>query len=335
MAKVKAVVMAVQDKYKNALVYTEDGQYIKTRIKPDPPLGEVVLVTTSPMLINKKFFAVAAAVMLILFAGLWPRFAPPPAAAAYLNLSLQPEIGIWVGHDGKVTRAELAGDHSFSENLKGKELYPALEQLIQYAGEQGYLKNNQDIVIGSLIRSEETSIPGIDENSLRDFLCNQFKKSGYQGAVVVTVQDGNLVKSAKNAELPLGKYIVYERCRLQNRPVSLETLRKQDISSALTEAGINARDLFGKAYVEINNTPAVQSPRDVDNSNHRPMPMHQNAEPGTPGREHQPPAGMMEQGQPMGQSATGANTDRMNHSTSENASYSGMPTQHGNHMGMQ
>lgn len=254
MAKVKAVIMALTDKHKNALVYTEDGQYFKTRIKPDPPVGSTVLVEVSLPVVFNKLLAVAAAVLLILFIGLLPRFATTPASAAYLNIALYPEMELWVNSDGKVTQVKIAGsgDNTYTDTLKGKNLYDALGQLIQYSKERGYLNtNSQDIIISSFIKSDDVNIPSINESQLKNFILGELKKSQYQGAVVLTSLGEDVIKSAKDAHVSLGKYVVYEKCREKNLPVSLNTLREKDVTSALSLAGIEAKDLFGQDYIEI------------------------------------------------------------------------------------
>ncbi|MEG6521924.1 anti-sigma-I factor RsgI family protein [Desulfotomaculum sp. 1211_IL3151] len=231
MAKVKAVVMAHRNQYKNVLVYTEDGQYLTTRLQPIPPVGSTVYVKPPALIAKPKMLAVAAAVFLILFTGLMPNFAPTPAAsAAYVNLAWQPEIGLWVDEEGKVTQANLVGlpeeEENFATTLKGQDLYTALDQLLQYSREQGTLNNKQTLVIGTLVKTDEQKPPHLTEQQLQDFLYSQLAKQGYQGAVLVTSQPQEMLQAAEKAGMPLGKYTVYEKCRQQNQPVKLDLLKQ-------------------------------------------------------------------------------------------------------------
>lgn len=254
MAKIKAVVMAHRNKYKNALVYTEDGQYLTTRLQPIPPVGSTVYVKPPALMAKPKMLAVAAAVFLILFTGLMPNFAPTPAAAAaYVNLAWQPEIGLWVDEEGKVTQANLVGlpEGNFATTLKGQDLYTALGQLLQYSREQGALDKKQTMVIGTLVKTDEQKLPNITEQQLKDFLRDQLANQGYQGAMLVTSQPQEMLQAAEKAGMPLGKYTVYEKSRQQNQPVKLELLKQQDVPTALTESGVKASDVFGQHYMEF------------------------------------------------------------------------------------
>ncbi len=252
MAKVKAVVMAHRDNYKNVLVYTEDGQYLTTRIKPVPPVGSTIYMKPPVLLAKPKMLAVAAAVLLILFTGLMPTFAPTPAAAAYINLAWQPEIGLWVDAAGKVTQTNIVGqpDNDFAITLKGQDLYTALDTLLQYSLEQAHLEK-QTMVIGTLIKINEQNLPHITEQQLKDFLYGQLEKQGYQGSLVVTSQPQGMIRAAEKAGMPLGKYTVYEECKQQNQPVKLDLLKQQDVPTALSQAGIKAGDVFGHHYMEV------------------------------------------------------------------------------------
>ncbi|GAB6178813.1 hypothetical protein JCM14036_01320 [Desulfotomaculum defluvii] len=254
MVKIKAVVMAHREKYKNTLVYTEDGQYLTTRIKPEPQVGSTIYVNQSSIMAKPKMLVVAAAVLLILFTGLMPNFAPTPAAAAYVNLAWQPEIGLWVDGEGKVTQANIVGlpNEDFGTTLKGQDLYSALSELLQYSQEQGYLEKKQSMVIGTLIKTNEQNLPDITEQQLKDFLYSQLEKQGYQGALVVTVQKQEILKTAEKAGMPLGKYVVYENSRQQNQPVKLDLLKQQDVLTALSQAGVKGGDIFGHHYMEVN-----------------------------------------------------------------------------------
>ena len=252
MAKVKAVVMAHRNKYKNTLVYSEDGQYLTTRIQPVPPVGTTVYVKPQAFMAKPKMLAVAAAILLILFTGLLPNFAPTPAAA-YVNLAWQPEIGLWLDEEGKVTQVNIIGlpEGNFATTLKGQDLHTALGQLLQYSREQGTLDNKQTMVIGTLVKTDEQKLPHITEQQLHDFLYSQLAKQGYQGAVLVTSQPQEMLQAAERVGMPLGKYTVYEECRQQNQPVKLDLLKQQDVPTALSQAGIKAGDVFGHHYVEF------------------------------------------------------------------------------------
>ncbi|MDO7787372.1 anti-sigma-I factor RsgI family protein [Desulforamulus aquiferis] len=272
MTKVKAVVLALRNNHKNALVYTEEGQYLNTRIKPDPLVGSTVLVEVSPlMFFNKKLLAVAAAALLILFTGLLPSFNTPPASAAYLNIALYPELEIWFNQEGMVTQVEIAelDDSSYTDTLLGKNLYDALGQLIQYSKEQGYLKtNSQDIIISSFIKPDNINIPNISETQLKIFILDELKKSAYQGSMIVTSPSETVMDSAKAAQVSLGKYLVYEKCLEKNLPLSLDNLREKDVTSALSLMGIDAKDLFGADYIEISEHYGSKSVETMQNNQH-------------------------------------------------------------------
>ena len=336
MAKVKAVVMAHRNKYKNILVYTEDGQYLTTRIQPVPPVGSTVYVKPPAFMAKPKMLAVAAAVFLILFTGLMPNFAPTPAAAAYVNLAWQPEIGLWVDEEGKVTQANLVGlpEGNFATTLKGQDLYTALGQLLQYSQERGTLDKKQTIVIGTLVKTDEQKLPHITEKQLQDFLYSQLVKQGYQGAVLVTSQPQEMLQAAEKAGMPLGKYTVYEKCRQQNQPVKLDLLKQQDVPTALTKSGVKASDVFGHHYkqMQTENTASSGEGHMQNQGSHM--------EQGTmmPHRlEHQ------QSSQPTTQPSTSApgynqmptTQGTMNHPVRQDNSGSGTETEsHGGHMGM-
>ncbi|SHL01156.1 hypothetical protein [Desulforamulus aeronauticus] len=264
MAKIKAVVMSHRNKYKNVLVYTEDGQYLTTRLTPMPPVGSTIYVQPPTAMAKPKFLVVAAAVLLILFTGLIPSFSPSPAAAAYINIAWQPEIGLWVDEEGQVIRASLVGlpNNSLSTTLKGQDLYTALGKVLQYSQEQGDLNKGRDILIGTYVKMGEQDIPEVSEARLKDFLSSQLKARGYQGSVVVTDQPVEAIQSADKIGVSLGKYVVYEKCQQQNQPVKLDLLRQENVSTALSQSGIEAKELFGQDYVEI---PHMNSSDHMDN----------------------------------------------------------------------
>ncbi len=286
MTKTKAVVMAQTGKFKNVLVYTTDGQYLTTRIQPAPPVGAMVYIKTPVLPVKPKILAVAAAVLLILFTGLMPHFFISPAAA-YVNISLQPEIGLWLDREGKVTRVNMNGpeDDHFAAGLKGQNFYTALEGLLQYSQKQGYLTKDQEILMGTLIKLDDRDIPRVNEKLFKDFLCQQLERQGYQGAVVVTGQPEEMIQSAEKKGISLGQYVIYEKCQQQNKPVDLDLLRQENVSGALSRSGIEAKELFGHDYVEVHTQHNTDAAGDHHNPS-APMPNHGNIPEGSSMNPH-------------------------------------------------
>lgn len=51
--------------------------------------------------------------------------------------------------------------------------------------------------------------------------------------------------------MPLGKYIVYEKLKEKNLPISIQSMREHDVDTVLADAGITASDLFAQDYVSM------------------------------------------------------------------------------------
>jgi len=222
--QVKAKVAKIDQPNKVMVVLTEDRQFRRLPL-PDvvPPLGATIVVSLPAeksfisSLLKTKWLAAAAVLLLVLATGMLGTMGVTPVSA-YVTLDMKPSLQLSVDDRGKITEVTAlneAGEALLVElDLKNIDIYLAVKEIVQNAGQAGYFdgqKNN--VVMAGITKAGDSSSYQIDEAKLRTIIHDELSAKHYPGYVVVNVADREQWQNAKQSGYSVNQVIMSEKAR--------------------------------------------------------------------------------------------------------------------------
>lgn len=153
--------------------------------------------------------------------------------AAVVAIDINPSIELSVNKKGIVSKVDLINDDAewllSANDLMGKDIYTALEYVLQQAETQGYLNrtDKSDVWLSDVYLTEDAYWIDVDKLTQN---YSQYEFHHLDG-------DADKLKQAKEAQLSLNKYLVYEMMKNQGIELELEELRSQPLRAVLQTQG--------------------------------------------------------------------------------------------------
>jgi len=260
--QVKAKVAKIDQPNKVMVVLTEDRQFRRLPL-PDvvPPLGATIVVSLPAeksfisSLLKTKWLAAAAVLLLVLATGMLSTMGVTPVSA-YVTLDMKPSLQLSVDDRGKITEVTAlneAGEALLEElDLKNIDIYLAVKEIVQNAGQAGYFdgqKNN--VVMAGITKAGDSSSYQIDEAKLRTIIHDELSAKHYPGYVVVNVADREQWQNAKQSGYSVNQVIMSEKAREHGVSIDPQEVKDQGLMRVTEEYQAAIPQWFGKNSCEV------------------------------------------------------------------------------------
>lgn len=175
----------------------------------------------------KNISMVAAAVFLFIITslygiGIWNT---NYRTVALLSIDINPSVEMEINKKNNIIKASALNEDASTlplNNLKNKPVVDAMAELVEMAGEKGYIKENEENYI--LVTSVELKNPQEDDKVLEELLIegkNKIEtassKRGQQIQVVTMKSDKETLNKAKKENISVGKMEIYEETKDKNK----------------------------------------------------------------------------------------------------------------------
>ncbi len=226
------LIAKIKDDY--CIIVTRDGTYKKVPLpEGGARLGMEISYRAFDFYPLLKPVMLAASLLILLFGFSLFRQTAPPQAVAYVSLDINPSLEISVDKNLQVINVDFFNDDGIdlvtAGEIKGKNLYAALEVLIQKAIVQKYIKPDQKNLMISTIAAGTAATTGIDPNKLQQVLENAVAAGGLSGEVKVYPVTAEVRTAAQKNGLSPGKFIIYEQAKDAGTKVTIDEVKQNSI----------------------------------------------------------------------------------------------------------
>lgn len=277
MNKSKGIVMKTSKKI--TILYTEHGDYLEIRTpKATPVIGQVIevdLPVRKP--INQRLLrwvSIAAVLLLTLGFGVFNIVSGPNTAAASVVMDINNSKELLVYRDAKVLkvidRTQGSKNSPADPQLQGKDIYTAVDLLIDQAISQGIFKQSKNLVMISIIPRDNRQVTILDQEKLRDSIRRHMLEKNISSDLIITKTDEATQKTAQNLGMSVNHYQVYKRLLEKGLVVKSNGSSSDDTLHMLTEANTTLRTLFPHESMTI--APQNGMHQEVPDSMGAPMP---------------------------------------------------------------
>ncbi len=212
--QIKGIVLEV--KKRSCIIMTPEGKFQRVP-KPNQPVepgAEIICCQFSPTRSWLKSGAIAAVLTLFLF-GLSLYQTMLPTAVAYVSLDINPSIEIGVDKNSQVIEAKGLNEDGKTllklVALKNKNVYLAIEELIDASIENNYLEPGQEnLVFAAVTNNTDTDIIVVEEELVYATITRSAAKT-LQAPVEVLVTEAKpeVQKEAQKNGVSTGKFLLY------------------------------------------------------------------------------------------------------------------------------
>jgi len=201
-------------------------------------------VSAARGLSKRPVAGIAAAVLFMLVIGLTfvIRSATVSAEpAAMIAIDINPSLELTVDAKGKVKQISLINDDAKwlagIEQVRGKDMYDALREIIAQAEYEGYLNaaTEKTFVLLSVLGLSDPSFE-VDPAKIK------MPNENYKVELYYLNEADR--QNATDEGLTMNKYVVYEQAKQMGVDLNKEELRTQSVVSTLTNAGISPQQFF-------------------------------------------------------------------------------------------
>ncbi|MDA8228035.1 MAG: anti-sigma factor domain-containing protein [Desulfitobacterium hafniense] len=259
MSKIQGIVMRTS--IKRTVVLTEKGEFLEIPTpKVQPFVGQKIEVELKP---SKGIFfnnalvrqALAAAVLLLAISiiAFYQLFIPTVAVAS-VALDINKGMEILINKNGKVISIrDVNGSSSIFNDLsvKGLDVYEAVTLILEKANAQGLLKEDQNLILASVIPSNEKGSQVIDTEKLKSTLQDNLHKEKRSGSIVVGKVDSKMQQEAKQQGMTVNSYWVYDRCQENGVNIAPEAFKDGNVQKALNDANADVSKLFPTESIAV------------------------------------------------------------------------------------
>jgi hypothetical protein len=204
-----------------------------------------------PLLRRVDGRVLAAAVLaliaaVILTAALISRGAAGARSAAVVSVDIEPGVELSVNKYMRVIDVAFINAQDTAapdtRNLISKKLNDALSTLYRQAGQNGYRSEGRVVLISAAPYASETDERFVSR--LREFL-DAFKREAGPDVFTVYVDDPEVVSQARQAELTIGKYLLYKYAEEKGYGLTVRQIRSATVNGILTMLNVRAEDIAG------------------------------------------------------------------------------------------
>lgn len=249
----KGIVMEVSGKH--LIVMTPSGVFERIpRMDRSCDVGEEIVYTPGITRSRRPAFALlsgfVAAVMLvmILFTGLTSVFTDK-SVVAYISIDINPSIELGIDKNKRVREMKGLNDKGLeiarSVSYKGRSMDDVTDKILQKAEEMKvFAEGEADIVIAGTIVKEDASLDDtqVTEALKQQVLAHVVTKHPQEAdkiQVTAFAAPPEIVETAKENGLSLGKYSVYLNAKNAGHDIKVEDLQKDSVHNiANAEGGI-------------------------------------------------------------------------------------------------
>ncbi len=251
----------VKIKNSHCIILTNDGTYHKihrSRVS-NPTVGaesEFFPVNWSNRL--KPLLLVAC--LLIAFVSLnFYRANALADPAAYVALDINPSLELGVDKNSKVVSVQALNQDAEillkEVDIKGKDLYLAVRQILGEAAASGYIKPEETNYILSTVTPVETSIDVIDYDKMTDNLQDSIENEDLDVSFVVLSADSTTRQEAMNKGISVGKLLVYKNSINSGKKLSLEEVKQNSVTTLVRNHKVLLLPGNKKGYVKLIRVP--------------------------------------------------------------------------------
>lgn len=184
----------------------------------------------------KNISMVAAAVFLFIITslygiGIWNT---NYRTVALLSIDINPSVEMEINKKNNIIRVSALNEDASKlplNNLKNKPVADAMVELVEMAGEKGYIKENEENYV--LVTSVELKNPQENDKVLEELLMegkNKIEtvssKQGQQIQVVTMKSDKETLNKAKKENISVGKMEIYEETKDKNKNENDKEIKK-------------------------------------------------------------------------------------------------------------
>ncbi|KJR45350.1 hypothetical protein UF75_4253 [Desulfosporosinus sp. I2] len=276
MNKAKGIVMKTTNKV--TILYTDHGDYMEIKTpKATPVLGQVIEVDLpgrKPL--SQRFLklgSIAAILILALGLGVFNIVSGANTAVAAVVMDINNSKELFVNRDAKVIKViDLAQGIPASPSnlqLQGKDIYTAVDLMIDQANTQGLLKQSKNLVMTSIIPMDNRQIDIVDQAKLRDSIRLHMLEKNISADIIVSKTDETTQKTAQSLGMSVNHYQVYKRLLEMGLVENSNGSSSNDTLHMLTEANTTLNSLFPQESMTI--TPQSEIHQEMPNSTGSPM----------------------------------------------------------------
>lgn len=257
MNKAKGIVMKTSKKI--TILYTERGDYLEIKTpKATPVLGQVIevnLPVRKPL--NQRYLrlgSIAAALLLALGLGALNIVSGANTAVAAVVVDINSSKELYVNRDAKVLKVidVTQGTQTSPSDLQlqGKDIYTAVDLMIDQANTQGILKQNKNLVMTSIIPMDSRKVV-VDLAKLRDSISRHMLEKNISADLIVSKTDEATKKTAQSLGMSVNHHKVYKRLLERGLVVNSNGSSSNDTRHMLAEANTTINSLFPQESMTI------------------------------------------------------------------------------------
>ncbi|WP_066498662.1 anti-sigma factor domain-containing protein [Abyssisolibacter fermentans] len=234
--------LIVEVKNDHIIVITEDNCYIKLKNKGNVDIGKKIIFLEEDIIKenNKSFksligIAVAIIIAIITMVGRFgvERF----EAYAIVSLDINPSVEFQIDEENivrKVNSLNIDGKELIEDNMIGMKIEDAIIAGMKTAIEKQYLNNKNNVVLVSNVIIDDTydSLDAI-EDTIYDRI--EEEKEFQDIDVICINSDKEDLKKARENNISVGKYKVYEILSNDNPDIKIEDIKDKKVSQIVKE----------------------------------------------------------------------------------------------------
>lgn len=236
----KGLIMEVKNDH--IIVITEDNCYIKLKNKGNADIGKKIIFIEEDIIKenNKSFkslvgIAVAIIIAIITMVG---RFGTERFEAyAIVSLDINPSVEFQIDEENivrKVNSLNLDGKELIEDNMIGMKIEDAIIAGMKTAIEKQYLNNKNNVVLVSNVIIDDT-YDSLD--TIEDTIYDKIEEEKeFQAIDVICINsDKEDLKKARENNISVGKYKVYEILSNNNPDIKIEDIKDKKVSEIVRE----------------------------------------------------------------------------------------------------
>lgn len=235
MSPKQGLVTKITDNY--CIILTKEGTYKKIPVPPGVVrVGMEVTYNTFAFSSLLKPIALVASILVMFLAYSLLYQAPTPVAVAYVSLDINPSLELAVDKHLRVVKVKSFNDGGTDlmryHDLAGKDIYEALEILVQAAINQKYIKPQRDNLVVSTV-TEGTETIRIDPARVEQVISTTISARGMAGEVRVYTVSEELRTMARKKGISTGKFVVYNQVIDSGADISVEEIKQKSIRQVI------------------------------------------------------------------------------------------------------
>lgn len=221
------------------IVIAKNGEFIKCKKLPHHNIGDEVNVQRTDMTaVYKKMSAIAASFLIfaMLSTGVYAYYTP----YSYVSLDINPSLEFSVNRFEKVIGVHAFNEDaekvlSASEDIKYKDIDTALEQILDTASDQGFLKkdelNSIMFVVSSGNKKEEKAV----SNKISSTSTEVLSQLGSNYEVILETTKMNTYKEAKKQNISPGRVILANQFKEVKPDINEEDIKHMPLQQAIKQ----------------------------------------------------------------------------------------------------